>query len=432
MADAESPAVLRHGDREVTLPVVRGTENELGVDIAKLRAETGLITLDYGFMNTGSTESAITYIDGDAGILRYRGIPIEQLVERASPSFLEPAYLLIYGELPPTAQLDEFRFGIRRHTLLHEDAKRFFDGFPRDAHPMAILSSVVSTLSTFYQASDDPHDPEQVQLSILRLMAKMPTIAAYSYKKSIGQPFLYPDNRLDLIENFLTMMFAVPSEPYHASPTVVHALKQLLILHADHEQNCSTSTVRLVGSAQAGLHASIAAGVMALWGPLHGGANQAVIEMLDDVKAKGGDVTWAVAQAKDKNSTFRLMGFGHRVYKNFDPRAKIIKVQADIVLNKLGAQDEQLALAKGLEEAALHDEYFIARKLYPNVDFYSGIIYRAMGFPQEMFTPLFALGRLPGWMSHWNEHNSEKPRIGRPRQIYVGQNERAFVALGQR
>ena len=349
MADAESPAVLRHGDREVTLPVVRGTENELGVDIAKLRAETGLITLDYGFMNTGSTESAITYIDGDAGILRYRGIPIEQLVERDSPSFLETAYLLIYGELPTTAQLDEFRFGIRRHTLLHEDAKRFFDGFPRDAHPMAILSSVVSTLSTFYQDSDDPHDPEQVQLSILRLMAKMPTIAAYSYKKSIGQPFLYPDNRLDLIENFLTMMFAVPSEPYHASPTVVHALKQLLILHADHEQNCSTSTVRMVGSSDANLFASIAAGINALWGPLHGGANQAVIEMLETIHAAGGDVDAAVRRAKDPDDSFRLSGFGHRVYKNYDPRAHIVKAACDRLLSKMNLKDPLFEVAQELE-----------------------------------------------------------------------------------
>jgi len=433
VADAEIPAVLRHGDQEVTLPVVRGTEDELGVDIAKLRAQTGLITLDYGFMNTGSTESAITYIDGDAGILRYRGIPIEQLVERDSPSFLETAYLLIYGELPTTAELDEFRFGIRRHTLLHEDAKRFFDGFPRDAHPMAILSSVTSTLSTFYQDSDDPHDPEQVQLSILRLMAKMPTIAAYSYKKSIGQPFLYPDNRLDLIENFLTMMFAVPSEPYHASPTVVHALKQLLILHADHEQNCSTSTVRMVGSSDANLFASVTAGINALWGPLHGGANQAVIEMLEDIHANGGDVDGAVRRAKDSEDSFRLSGFGHRVYKNYDPRARILKKAAESVIAEIGHPDPLLDLAMRLEEVALTDPYFIDKKLYPNVDFYSGLIYRAMGFPTRMFTVLFAMGRLPGWIAHWKEMmESPKTKIGRPRQIYTGYTERPYVAITER
>jgi citrate synthase len=413
--------------------VVRGTEDELGVDIAKLRAQTGLITLDYGFMNTGSTESAITYIDGDAGILRYRGIPIEQLVERDSPSFLETAYLLIYGELPTTAELDEFRFGIRRHTLLHEDAKRFFDGFPRDAHPMAILSSVTSTLSTFYQDSDDPHDPEQVQLSILRLMAKMPTIAAYSYKKSIGQPFLYPDNRLDLIENFLTMMFAVPSEPYHASPTVVHALKQLLILHADHEQNCSTSTVRMVGSSDANLFASVTAGINALWGPLHGGANQAVIEMLEDIHANGGDVDGAVRRAKDSEDSFRLSGFGHRVYKNYDPRARILKKAAESVIAEIGHPDPLLDLAMRLEEVALTDPYFIDKKLYPNVDFYSGLIYRAMGFPTRMFTVLFAMGRLPGWIAHWKEMmESPKTKIGRPRQIYTGYTERPYVAITER
>ena len=433
MADAEIPAVFRHGDQEITLPVIRGTEDELGVDIAKLRAQTGLITLDYGFMNTGSTESSITYIDGDAGILRYRGIPIEQLVERDSPSFLETAYLLIYGELPTTAELDEFRFGIRRHTLLHEDAKRFFDGFPRDAHPMAILSSVTSTLSTFYQDSDDPHDPEQVQLSILRLMAKMPTIAAYSYKKSIGQPFLYPDNRLDLIENFLTMMFAVPSEPYHASPTVVHALKQILILHADHEQNCSTSTVRMVGSSDANLFASVTAGINALWGPLHGGANQAVIEMLEDIHANGGDVDAAVKRAKDPEDSFRLSGFGHRVYKNYDPRARILKKAAESVIAEIGHPDPLLDLAMRLEEVALTDQYFIDKKLYPNVDFYSGLIYRAMGFPTRMFTVLFAMGRLPGWIAHWKEMmESPKTKIGRPRQIYTGYTERPYVSINDR
>ena len=429
----EKPALLRHGDREVELPVIRGSEDELGVDIGKLRTQTGLITLDYGYMNTGACESAITYIDGDAGILRYRGIPIEALVERDSPSFLETAYLLIYGELPSHDELDDFRFGIRRHTLVHEDVKSFFSGFPKDAHPMAILSSVVSALSTFYQDSDDPHDPDQVQLSILRLMAKMPTIAAYSYKKSIGQPFLYPDNRLDLIENFLTMMFAVPSEPYDVSPTIVHALKQLLILHADHEQNCSTSTVRMVGSSDANLFASVAAGINALWGPLHGGANQAVLEMLENIRADGGDVDKYVKLAKDPDSSFRLSGFGHRVYKNYDPRARILKGTADRVIAELDGRDELLELALRLEEVALTDSYFVDRKLYPNVDFYSGLIYRAMGFPTKMFTVLFAIGRLPGWIAHWKEMmESPKTKIGRPRQIYTGPRERSYRPIDAR
>ncbi len=429
----EKPAYFRYGDTEIELPIVRGSENELGADISKLRTQTGVITLDYGYMNTGACESAITYIDGDAGILRYRGVPIEQLVEREHPSYLETSYLLIYGELPTRTQLDEFRFGIRRHTLVHEDVKSFFNGFPKDAHPMAILSSVVSTLSTFYQDSDDPHDPAQVQLCILRLMAKIPTIAAYSYKKSIGQPFLYPDNRLDLIENFLTMMFAVPSEPYAVSPTVVHALKQLLILHADHEQNCSTSTVRMVGSSDANLFASIAAGINALWGPLHGGANQAVIEMLESIRDGGGDIQQAVKRAKDPNDPFRLSGFGHRVYKNYDPRAKILKGTADRVISELHQRDELLDIALALEEIALSDEFFIERKLYPNVDFYSGLIYRAMGFPTQIFTVLFAMGRLPGWIAHWKEMmESPKTKIGRPRQIYTGPTERAYVPLDQR
>jgi citrate synthase len=429
----DAPVHLSNGEQEIELPVVTGTEGERAVDISRLRAQTGLITLDYGFVNTGATESAITFIDGDAGILRYRGYPIETLADQEHPSFLETSYLLIYGELPDRPQLDEFRFGIRKHTLLHEDAKRFFDGFPKDAHPMAILSSVVSALSTFYQDSDDPKDPEQVQLSIIRLMAKLPTIAAYSYKKSIGQPFLYPDNSLDLIENFLRMMFAVPSEPYRASPTLVHVLKQLLILHADHEQNCSTSTVRLVGSSEANLFASIAAGINALWGPLHGGANQAVIEMLEQIRADGGDVGKYVRRAKDPDDPFRLSGFGHRVYKNYDPRAKIIKTAADRVLSELGRPDDLLGLALHLEEVALTDEYFVERKLYPNVDFYSGLIYRAMGFPEQMFPVLFAIGRLPGWIAHWKEmQESEKTKIGRPRQIYTGPVERAYVPIDER
>jgi citrate synthase len=429
----EPAAVLRHGDQEIELPIVRGTEDELGIDIAKLRAQTGLITLDYGFVNTGSCESAITYIDGDAGILRYRGIPIEQLVEREHPSFLETSYLLIWGELPNRSQLDEFRFEVRRHTLLHEDAKRFFDGFPKDAHPMAILSSVVSALSTFYQDSDDPHDDEQVHLSIVRLIAKFPTIAAYAYKKSIGQPFLYPDNSLDLIENFLTMMFAVPSEDYEVSEKVVHALKQLLILHADHEQNCSTSTVRLAGSSDANLFASVAAGINALWGPLHGGANQAVIEMLEAIQADGGNIEKAVSRAKDPDDSFRLSGFGHRVYKNYDPRARILRSTADVVLTELNRRDELLDLAKQLEAVALQDEFFVERKLYPNVDFYSGLIYRAMGFPTDMFPVLFAIGRLPGWIAHWKEMmESPKTKIGRPRQIYTGPTEQKYVRVDDR
>jgi citrate synthase len=426
-------AVLRYDGKDIELPLVEGTEHERAIDITKLRAQTGLITLDYGYVNTGSTESAITFIDGDAGILRYRGYPIEHLADQEHPSFLESAYLLIYGDLPTVAHLDDFRFAIRKHTLLHEDAKRFFDGFPKNAHPMAILSSVVSALSTFYQDSDDPKDPEQVQLSIIRLMAKLPTIAAYSYKKSIGQPFLYPNNSLDLIENFLTMMFAVPSEPYEVSPVIVHALKQLLILHADHEQNCSTSTVRMVGSAEANLFASVAAGINALWGPLHGGANQAVLEMLEAIKRDGGDVRKAVDRAKDPNDPFRLSGFGHRVYKNYDPRAKIIKGTADMVLKDLDRRDDLLDIAVELEGIALSDEYFVERRLYPNVDFYSGLIYRAMGFPTNMFTVLFAIGRLPGWIAHWKEMNeSPKTKIGRPRQIYTGHVEREYVPIDQR
>ncbi|HEX4776897.1 MAG TPA: citrate synthase [Acidimicrobiia bacterium] len=427
----EPPAVLRHGDTEIELPVVRGTENELGVDIAKLRAQTGLVTLDYGFVNTASCESAITYIDGDAGILRYRGIPIEEMAEHGS--FLETSYLLIYGKLPTREELDTFRYGIRKHTLLHEDAKRFFDGFPKDAHPMGILSSVVSALSTFYQDTEDPHDDAQVQLQITRLMAKLPTIAAYSYKKSIGQPFLYPNNKLDLIENFLTMMFAVPSEPYEVSPNVVHALKLLLILHADHEQNCSTSTVRLAGSSEANLYASIAAGINALWGPLHGGANQAVVEMLEKIHADGGDVQKYVKMAKDPDNHFRLSGFGHRVYKNYDPRARIIKNVAHDVIAELNRMDDLLDLALQLEDVALNDEYFVERKLYPNVDFYSGLIYRAMGFPTQMFPVLFAIGRLPGWIAHWKEMMADpRTKIGRPRQIYVGETEREYVPIDER
>ena len=426
-------AVLSYQGKELDLPIVEGSEHEKAINIAKLRGETGLITLDYGFMNTGSTESAITFIDGDLGILRYRGYDIQDLADAEEPSFLETAYLLIYGELPSMEERTDFSKQIRRHTLLHEDVKRFFDGFPKDAHPMAILSSVCVALSTFYQDSNDVHDPEQIQLSIVRLMAKLPTIAAYAYKKSIGQPFLYPNNELDLIENFITMMFAVPSEPYTVSPVIVHALKQLLILHADHEQNCSASTVRMVGSAEANIYASISSGINALWGPLHGGANQPVIETLESIKADGGNVAKAIARAKDKDDPFVLWGFGHRVYKNFDPRAKILKESANRVLTELNVKDDLLDIALELEDAALHDQYFVDRKLYPNVDFYSGLIYRAMGFPTDMFTVLFAIGRLPGWIAHWKESNeSAKTKIGRPRQIYTGETKRVYVPLSAR
>jgi citrate synthase len=430
---AEPPAVLRWNGKEIELPVVRGTEDECAIDISKLRAQTGLVTLDYGYVNTGATESAITFIDGDAGILRYRGYDIDSLADQEHPSFLETAYLLIFGELPSAEQRDDFSRQIRKHTLLKEDVKRFYDGFPQDAHPMAIVASVVNALATFYQSSEDPHDPEHVHLSIIRLLAKLPTVAAYAYKKSIGQPFLYPDNSLDLIENFLRMMFAVPSEPYEVSPTVVHALKQLLILHADHEQNCSTSTVRLVGSSDANIYASIAAGADALWGPLHGGANEAAIRMLEDIRDNGGDVSRAVARAKDPNDDFRLSGFGHRVYKNYDPRARILRQTAERVLNDLDARDSLFDIALELEQVALTDEYFVERKLYPNVDFYSGLIYRAMGFPTEMFPVLFSIGRLPGWLAHWKEaHETPKTKIGRPRQIYVGPTERKYVPIDQR
>jgi citrate synthase len=430
---AEPPAILRWNGKEIELPIVRGTEDECAIDISKLRTQTGLITLDYGFVNTGATESAITYIDGDAGILRYRGYDIEALADQEHPSFLETAYLLIYGELPTPAERDDFSRQIRMHTLLKEDVKRFYDGFPQDAHPMAIVASVVNALATFYQTSEDPHDPEHVQLSIIRLLAKLPTVAAYAYKKSIGQPFLYPDNSLDLIENFLRMMFAVPSEPYVVSPTVVHALKQLLILHADHEQNCSTSTVRLVGSSDANIYASIAAGADALWGPLHGGANEAAIRMLEDIRDHGGDVQHAVERAKKPDDDFRLSGFGHRVYKNYDPRARILKNTAERVLKDLNARDSLFDIALELEHVALTDEFFIERKLYPNVDFYSGLIYRAMGFPTTMFPVLFSIGRLPGWLAHWKEaHLTPGTKIGRPRQIYTGATERKYVPLDQR
>ncbi|PQO41767.1 citrate synthase [Blastopirellula marina] len=427
---SENAKLIIEGN-EIDLPVVEGTEQEKAVDISKLRASTNYITLDEGYVNTGSTTSAITYLDGEAGILRYRGYPIEDLA--ANCDFVEVMFLLIYGELPTEEQITNFRNSIRRHTMLHEDMRSFYDGFPRDAHPMAILSSVVSALSTFYQDSLDPHDPEQVEVSIHRLLAKLPTIAAYSYKKSSGQPFIYPQNDLSYCENFLQMMFAVPSEPFHVDPDFVDALNLLLIVHADHEQNCSTSTVRMVGSADANLFASISAGISALWGPLHGGANEAVVNMLEEIIENGGDVDKYVELAKDKKSKVRLMGFGHRVYKNFDPRATIIKKACDRLLDKLDIKDPLFDVAQKLEYAALNDEYFVERKLYPNVDFYSGVIYRAIGIPVQMFTVLFAMGRLPGWIAHWREmHGSSTKRICRPRQVYTGQQKREFVPIEKR
>jgi len=417
--------------KEIELPVVVGTENEHGLDISNLLKQTGHITLDEGFVNTGSTTSAITYLDGDIGILRYRGYPIEEIAEHCD--FVETSYLLIYGKLPNATELANFRESIRRHTMIHEDMRSFYNGFPKDAHPMAILSSVVGALSTFYQDSLDPHDPGQVEVSIHRLLAKLPTIAAYSYKKSFGQPFMYPRNELSYCENFLRLMFAVPTEEYEPDPDFVEALNLLLIVHADHEQNCSTSTVRMVGSSNANLFASISAGICALWGPLHGGANEACVNMLQKIVNDGGNVQKYVDMAKDKSANFRLSGFGHRVYKNYDPRAKIIKKACDKLLAKLHLNDPLFEVAQKLEEVALKDPYFVERKLYPNVDFYSGIIYRAMGLPVQMFTVLFAIGRLPGWIAHWVEmHQSPTKRIGRPRQIYTGPTKRALIPMDQR
>lgn len=413
------------------LPTIEGTENEVAIDISKLRAQTGAITLDPGYKNTGATESAITFLDGEKGILRYRGYSIEELAEKST--FLEVSYLLIYGELPTQEQLVKFSRDITTHTLVHEDIKKILDGFPSTAHPMGVLSSLVCSLTAFYPKSLDPNrSAAEVDLSIIRILAKMPTFAAWAYKNEMGHPVNYPDNSLNYCENFLKMMFALPAERYEANPVVAKALDKLLILHADHEQNCSASTVRIVGSSQASLYASISAGINALWGPLHGGANQAVIEMLTQIEKDGGDVAKFVAKAKDKNDPFRLMGFGHRVYKNFDPRAKIIKKAADDVLEQLGVKDPLLDIAKQLEEVALKDEYFVERNLYPNVDFYSGIIYRAMGIPTEMFTVMFALGRLPGWIAQWKEMRENNEPIGRPRQVYVGKNLRPYIAMNQR
>ena len=422
---------LSYGGQEIELPVVSGSEAEQGLDISKLRSSTGLITLDEGYGNTGSTTSSITFLNGEEGILRYRGYPIETIAENCD--FVATSYLLIYGELPTAEQLEDFRMSIRRHTMLHEDMRAFYNGFPKDAHPMAILSSVVGALSTFYQDSLDPRDEDQIEISIKRLMAKLPTIAAYAYKKSFGQPLIYPDNDLSYCENFLRMMFAVPTENYEVDPDFVEALNLLLIVHADHEQNCSTSTVRMVGSSDANLFASVSAGICALWGPLHGGANEACVAMLEEIIADGGNVKKYVDRAKDKNDSFRLMGFGHRVYKNFDPRAKLIKNTCDKLLAKHNISDPLFEVAQELEQVALNDEYFVERKLYPNVDFYSGVIYRAIGIPVQMFTVLFAIGRLPGWLAHWMEmRRSPAKRICRPRQIYTGSPKREFVPIEKR
>lgn len=411
-------------------PTIEGTEGEKAIDIAKLRDETGYITIDSGYKNTGATKSAITFLDGELGILHYRGYSIEDLAEKAN--FLEVAYLLIYGELPTTEQYNKFEHDIRTHTIVNEDMRRIFNGFPVNAHPMGVMSSLVSAMSGFYPDSYDDKAPDRTETHIIRLLAKFPTLATWCYKKSHGHPINYPKNSLDYCSNFLHMMFSLPVEDYQVDPIVSAALNKLLILHADHEQNCSTSTVRLVGSSKANIYSSISAGISALWGPLHGGANQEVIEMLEEIKADGGDVMKFVNKAKDKNSGFRLMGFGHRVYKNFDPRARIIKKAADDILGKLGVNDPVLEIAKGLEEAALNDEYFVSRKLYPNVDFYSGIIYRALGIPTNMFTVMFALGRLPGWIAQWKEMRANKEPIGRPRQIYTGATDRPFVPMAER
>jgi len=409
--------------------VIVGAENEQAIDIRQFRASTGYITLDNGFMNTGSTMSGITYLDGEKGILRYRGYAIEDLAEKSD--FVETSYLLINGKLPTAEERQQFSTNLTRHSLIHEDMHHFFAGYPPSSHPMAVLSAMVTSLSAYYPDCLDRNSP--AELHITRLMSKVRTIAAFSYKKSIGQPFMYPRNELKYCGNFLHMMFAVPTEEYPVSPVLEKALNTLLILHADHEQNCSTSTVRMVGSSGANLYAAIASGILALWGPLHGGANQAVIEMLEEIKASGGDFKKFVDDVKNKRGNRRLMGFGHRVYKNYDPRAKILKKMCDDVLAHLGIKDPLLDVAKGLEEIALKDDYFVSKKLYPNVDFYSGIIYRAMGIPTDMFTVMFALGRLPGWISHWKEMVEDKEtKIGRPRQIYIGEKARKYIPMDQR
>jgi citrate synthase len=425
------PAELTLDGKVLSLPTLVGSEQEKAVDIRQLRAQTGYITLDQGFMNTGSTTSAITFIDGDQGILRYRGIPIEELAEKSN--FTETAYLLIYGKLPNTAELERWRTLLTRHSMIHEDMKRFFDGYPSTSHPMAVLSAMICSLSSYYPESLDVRNKEMNDVNIARLIAKVRTIAAYTFKKAIGQPFVYPKNSLNYCANFLNMMFSVPAEPYEIDEDVVKVLNQLFILHADHEQNCSTSTVRMVGSAQANVFAAVAAGVCALWGPLHGGANQEVLEMLEVIRRDGGGPKKFIELAKKKDSGFRLMGFGHRVYKNYDPRAKVIKAACDKVLPKLKRQDPLLDIARHLEEEALKDPYFVDRKLYPNVDFYSGIIYRAIGIPTNMFTVMFAIGRLPGWLAHWKEMIEDSAtKISRPRQIYTGPTVTHYVPIQER
>tara|TARA_B100001142_G_scaffold317684_1_gene358926 strand:+ start:2596 stop:3891 length:1296 start_codon:yes stop_codon:yes gene_type:complete len=424
-------AELHYNGNKYYLPVIKGTEDEIAIDISKLRNESGIITMDKGFKNTGSTESTITFLDGEKGILRYRGYAIEDLAEKST--FLEVAFLLIYGNLPDIHQLDIFKKDISEHTLVHEDVKAILDGFPSKSHPMGVLSSLVSSLTAFYPKSLDPNrSAEEVNGTIIRSIAKLPTLAAWSFKNRMRQPVIYPDNNLNYCENFIRMMFSLPTVDYEINPIVAKALDKLLILHADHEQNCSASTVRIVGSSHASLYASISAGIAALWGPLHGGANQAVIEMLEQIKSDGGDVSKYIDKAKDKLDSFRLMGFGHRVYKNFDPRAKIIKKAAYDVLEQLGIDDPVLDIALKLEEVALKDDYFISRGLYPNVDFYSGIIYRALGIPTDMFTVMFALGRLPGWIAQWKEMRENHDPIGRPRQIYMGENLREYIPVEKR
>jgi len=424
-------AEIIYDGKSYQLPVVEGSEGEKAIDISKLRGASGLITIDKGFKNTGATESAITFLDGEKGILRHRGYSIEELADKSS--FIEVSYLVIYGELPTQEELSAFKNDITQHTLVHEDVKAILDGFPSKAHPMGVLSSLVSSLTAFYPKSLDPNrSVEEVNGTIIRLLAKLPTLAAWAFKNRVRQPLVYPNNNLDYCSNFLRMMFGLPTAEYNIDPVVANALDKLLILHADHEQNCSASTVRIVGSSHASLYASVSAGIAALWGPLHGGANQAVIEMLEDIKADGGDVSKYVAKAKDKSDPFRLMGFGHRVYKNFDPRARIIKKAADDVLNALGIEDPVLEIAQELEAVALKDQYFIDRGLYPNVDFYSGIIYRALGIPTDMFTVMFALGRLPGWIGQWKEMRENGDPIGRPRQVYTGHNERPYVSINDR
>lgn len=417
--------------KSYTLPLLVGSENEVAIDISELLEKTGAITLDLGYKNTGATKSGITFLDGDKGILRYRGYSIEELAEKSN--FLEVAHLLIFGELPNKKQFDQFSHDIKTHTLVHEDIKKILDGFPSTAHPMGVLASLFCSQTAFYPESLDPNRPsESIYLSIVRSMAKMPTFAAWAYKNAMGHPVNYPDNKLDYCARFMKMVFALPADEYEVDPVIVDALDKLLILHADHEQNCSTSTVRIVGSSKASIYSSISAGINALWGPLHGGANQEVIVMLENIKKDGGDTEKWINKAKDKNSGFRLMGFGHRVYKNFDPRAKIIKKAADDVLKKLGVNDPVLEIAQKLEDAALKDPYFVERRLYPNVDFYSGIIYRALGIPVEMFTVMFAMGRLPGWIAQWKEMRENKEPIGRPRQVYTGATLRPYVEMGKR